>query len=215
MAHVETYTINGRKYRYEVTNYRIGKKVRHKKKYLGAVEPINNRGNPNAGRKPAIFVRQITQEELGALETAKRSNDAFTRDRAKILLLSLQNNDSKQIAAKLCCEKRKVRKAIKAFNSRGIEALQRGKTTGATKKFSQDCRKIMLLHFSKAPKDFGLHFTSWSLPRFRQHLMDYKVVDSISIETVRQILDEAGARLKKSKRWQYSPDKDFDKKNKR
>lgn len=49
----------------------------------------------------------------------------------------------------------------------------------------------------------------WTLPRFRKHLMDSKVVDKISVEKVRQIINKAGAKLKKSKRWQYSPDKDF------
>ena len=69
------------------------------------------------------------------------------------------------------------------------------------------------MHFSQKPSKFNCHFTAWTLPRFRNHLMDYKVVDSISIEKVRQMLDEAGARLRRSKRWQYSPDKDFGKKN--
>ena len=69
------------------------------------------------------------------------------------------------------------------------------------------------MHFSQKPSKFNYHFTTWTLPRFRKHLMDYKVVDSISIEKVRQMLDEAGARLRRSKRWQYSPDKDFGKKN--
>lgn len=41
MSHIEIYSIKGKKYRYEITNYRIGKKVRHKKKYLGPVKPIN------------------------------------------------------------------------------------------------------------------------------------------------------------------------------
>lgn len=40
MSHIEIYEIKGRKYRYEVKNYRVGEKVRHKKKYLGAVKPI-------------------------------------------------------------------------------------------------------------------------------------------------------------------------------
>ncbi len=213
MTHIEIYAIKGRKYRYEITNYRIGKKVKHKKKYLGAVEPVNKRRNPNAGRKPLLFVRTINEEESKALETAKRSNDAFTRDRAKILLLSSQNNSSRQIAGKLSCEERKVRKAIKAFNSKGIAALQRGKAKGAVPKFDRIKKKLILMHFSQKPSKFNYHYTTWTLPRFRKHLIDYKVVDSISIEKVRQILDEAGARLKRSKRWQYSPDKEFDKKN--
>lgn len=41
MSHIEIYMIKGRKYKYQVTNYRIGNKVKHKKKYLGPVEPLN------------------------------------------------------------------------------------------------------------------------------------------------------------------------------
>ena len=40
MSHIEIYEIKGKKYRYEVTNYRIEKKVKHEKKYLGPVKPI-------------------------------------------------------------------------------------------------------------------------------------------------------------------------------
>lgn len=213
MPHIEIHMIKGRKYRYEVTNYRVGKKVKHKWKYIGAVEPVNNRRNPNAGRKPDIFVRDLTEDEVNKLELAKKSNDAFTRDRAKILLLSFEKLSVKQIAEKISCENRKVSNAIKSFNKKGLSALQRGKAKGAVPKFTQDTRKIIFLHFSKQPEDFNYHFTTWTLPRFRKHLMEYKVVDSISVERLRQILDEKGARLKRSKRWQYSPDKDFDKKN--
>ena len=213
MAHTEIYTINGRKYRYEITNYRVGHKVKHKKKYLGAVEPVNKRRNPNAGRKPTIFLRTITEEDTKSLETAKKSSDAFTRDRAKILLLSSERLSVKQIAEKVSCENRKVKYAIKDFNEKGIAALQRGKAKGAIPKFDSTKKKIILMHFSQKPGRFSYHFTTWTLPRFRKHLIDYGVVESISIETVRQILDKAGAKLKRSKRWQYSPDKDFDKKN--
>jgi len=91
--------------------------------------------------------------------------------------------------------------------------LQRGKAKGAVPKFDNVIKKMILMHFSQKPSKFNYHFTTWTLPRFTNHLIDYKVVESISIEKVRQILDEAGARLKRSKRWQYSPDKDFHKKN--
>lgn len=41
MTHIEVYTIKGQKYKYEVTNYRVGKKVKHQKKYLGPVAQKN------------------------------------------------------------------------------------------------------------------------------------------------------------------------------
>lgn len=54
MAHTEIYTIKGQKYKYEVANYRVGKKVRHKKRYLGPVKPIyttKKRGEANGFQK--------------------------------------------------------------------------------------------------------------------------------------------------------------------
>jgi hypothetical protein len=41
MSHTEIYKIKGRKYKYKVTNYRIGNKVKHKKEYIGPLKPIN------------------------------------------------------------------------------------------------------------------------------------------------------------------------------
>lgn len=214
IMHYEIYRIKGKKYKYAVENYRDGKKVKHKKTYIGALEPINKaKRKKGGGRKPKIFARTATIDEKSELEKACKSQIAFTRDRAKIILFSSQKLKVKEISGRLSCEIRKVREAIKAFNAQGLSALQRGKAKGAVPKFTDAVKSIILLHFSKQPKDFGLHFTAWTLPRFRAHLINYKVVESISIEKVRQILNKAGARLKRSKRWQYSPDPEFDKKN--
>ena len=211
--HTEIYKIKGKEYRYEVKNYRTGKKIKHKKKYLGPVNPVNRKEiKKGAGRKPNIFVRSLLDEEKQLLKKAVKSNNSFVRDRARIILLSADKLSVKQISKNLIFELRKIRKAIKDFNNRGLGALQRGKAKGAVPKFTDITKKVILMHFSKQPRDFGLHFTAWTLPRFKNHLIDYKIVDSISIERLRQILDGAGARLKRSKRWQYSPDKDFDKK---
>jgi len=212
--HYEIYKIKGRKYKYAVKNYREGNKVKHRKTYIGPLEPIiKTKRKKGGGRKPNTFIRDISNEDKLALEKAFRSQEVFTRDRAKILLFSAQKLTVSEIAGKAGCDIRKVRKAIKDFNKNGLLALQRGKAKGATLKFDDVKKKLILMHFSHKPGKFDYHFTTWTLPRFRKHLVDYKVVDSISIEKVRQILDEAGARLKRSKRWQYSPDKEFDKKN--
>lgn len=214
MVYTEIKTINGKQYKYLRKTARDGKKMKHiTLKYLGPVNPIYKIGSKRDKTNASVYVKGLTDKEKDELNKSIKSSDAFTKDRAKIILLSSQKLFAKQIAEKLSCEERKVRKAIKEFNNKGISALQRGKAKGAIPKFDEVKKKIMLIHFSKTPVSFGYHFTTWTLPRFTKHLIDYKVVDSISIEKVRQILDEAGARLKRSKRWQYSPDKDFDKKN--
>jgi transposase len=215
MAYIEIKTINGRQYKYLRKTVRDGKKMKHiTLKYLGPVNPVYKIGSKRKKTNASIYARAITEKEKEELEKATKSTNAFTKDRARIILLSSENFFAKQIAEKINCEARKVRLAIKEFNRKGLNALQRGKAKGAIPKFTETTKKIILLHFSKEPRKFGYHFTTWTLPRFRKHLVDYNVVDSISIETLRQILMKAGAKLKRSKRWQYSPDKEFDKKNK-
>lgn len=206
--------IHGRKYKYLVTGKRINGIVQQKVvKYLGPLEPvylIHKKRKSNA----YLFVRQLSSQEQEHLIRAKKSNNAFPRDRAKIILFSSEGLSSEIIAAKISCGVIKVRTAIKEFNKKGLGSLQRGKAKGAIPKFKEVTKKIILMHFSKEPRKFGYHFTTWTLPRFKKHLIDYEVVKSISIETLRQIIIKAGGKLKRSKRWQYSPDKEFHKKNK-
>jgi transposase len=214
MTYTRIKSINGRSYKFLVAGKRVEGKVQQKVvKYLGPINPIYKIGKKRAKTNASVYARNLTEQEKTELDKSTKSGSSFTRDRAKIILLSSQNLFAKQITNKIGCEARKVRKAIKEFNNKGLKALQRGKAKGAVPKFDVLKKKIMLMHFSKTPMSFGYHFTTWTLPRFTKHLIDNEVVDSISIEKVRQILDEAGARLKRSKRWQYSPDKDFDKKN--
>jgi transposase len=214
MTYTRIKSINGRSYKFLVAGKRVEGKVQQKVvKYLGPINPIYKIGKKRAKTNASVYARNLTEQEKTELDKSTKSGSSFTRDRAKIILLSSQNLFAKQISNKIGCEARKVRKAIKEFNNKGLKALQRGKAKGAVPKFDVLKKKIMLMHFSKTPMSFGYHFTTWTLPRFTKHLIDNEVVDSISIEKVRQILDEAGARLKRSKRWQYSPDIDFDKKN--
>lgn len=211
--YVRVKVFDGRVYRYLVRGIRINGIVKQKVvKYIGPINPIykiKKKRKSNA----SVFVRVLTEKEQSELTDKLHSNNVFVRDRAKIILLSSEKTSAVAIALKTSCDIRKVRAAIKAFNKKGLGALQRRKAKGAIPKFTESTKKIILMHYSRPPREFGCHFTTWTLPRFRKHLIECKVVDSISIETVRQIIMKAGAKLKRSKRWQYSPDKDFVKKN--
>lgn len=210
-----TKAINGLEYLYLVRNERIGNSVRQKVvKYLGPVEPIYKKTQRRTRKANAwLFIRKPTETEQRKLKKALASTSAFTRDRARIILSSMEGNQCKQIAASMKFDQRKIRAAIKTFNKQGLKALQRKKAKGAIPKFTESIKKVILMHYSKKPREFDYHFTTWTLPRFKKHLIEYKAVDSISVETIRQIIIQAGAKLKRSKRWQYSPDKDFHKKN--
>ncbi len=216
MTFVEIKTIKGKQYRYLRKSMRKGDKVVHVNvEYLGPVEPVYKTGKSEKSRKSnaSIFVRELTQEEYENLKKLTKSSDSFKRDRARILLLSSENEPSKQIAEKTNCDVRKVRNAITSFNEKGLDALERGKAKGASIKFTDEQKAKMLKAASTEPIKLGLHFTTWSLSKLRNYYLNESIVKSISIESVRRLMKSEGMRIKKSKRFQYSNDKEFDKKN--
>lgn len=212
--HTEIYTINGRKYKYQVTNYRVGTKIKHRKKYLGPVVPVNKiQGKKSTGRKPKIFVRQLTPEEKAAVEFAGKSNDAFMRERAKVIIHSSHGLKVSEICKRMEKEKRSILSAIKRFNMNGVACLQRGKTTGRKPKFTLQQKADILAVVNTDPRKHGKNFTVWSLPKLKEHIVGNKIVDHISIETLRQILRKGNKKYKKSRKWLFSNDPNFAKKN--
>jgi transposase len=178
------------------------------------VEPVNKtqRGK-STGRKPKIFVRQLTAEEQTAVESASKSNDAFTRERARTILHSSQGLKVSEIGKKIEKEKRSILSAIKRFNTNGLACLQRGKTTGRKPKFTPQQKADILAVVNTDPKIHGKNFTVWSLPKLKEHIVGNKIVNHISIETLRQILRKGNKKYKKSRKWLFSNDPNFAKKN--
>ncbi len=216
MTFIEIKTIKGKQYKYLRKSVRKGDKVVHVNvEYLGPIEPVYKTGKSEKSRKSnaSIFVRELSQEEHETLKKLTKSSDSFKRDRAKILLLSSEKEPSKQISEKTNCDVRKVRNAITSFNEKGTAAFERGKAKGASIKFTDEQKAKMLKAASTEPIKLGLHFTTWSLSKLRDYYLNESIVKSISIESVRRLMNSEGMRLKKSKRFQYSNDKEFDKKN--
>jgi transposase len=165
------------------------------------------------GRKPSIYIRSLTEDELKTLRKAKKSGDSFTKDRASILLHSVESKTVKEICKCTSHARNTVVFAIKDFNEIGLDALQRKKVKGANPKFTKEQRAKILQIVNTNPKKLNLHFTTWSLPKLRKYLIKTNVVESICIESIRRILRSFNARIRKSKRWQYSNDPEFGKKN--
>jgi len=211
MVHIEIYTIKGRKYKYEVTNYRVGKKVKHKKKYLGPVEPVNKRRNPNAGRKPKLKVREMTNEEKDFVKQNLKNSKSFVKDRARIINLSSKGNTVKQICKKLSFHRPKVEKIIKQFNEKGLEIFKRGKSHGKPRRITKEERALILQYLNTEPEKLGLHFNNWS----HKKMSDYAKKQGIEVSPpqVGRIIKQDEIKYKKKKAWLYSNDPNFSKKN--
>lgn len=216
MTYLELKRIKGRLYKYARKSRWIHGKSKHSSKYIGPVQPVKTwkRGRKRAkggGRKPALFTRALEKNEHETLQQALTSSKSFTKERARILQLSSEGKPAKEIAATLAKEARSVRNAIKDFNKRGMQALQRGKTTGRKPVFDAEKRATILALASTKPSNAGEAFTTWSLPKLKQSLAEKGLY--ISVEGLRQVLRKEGFKLKKSRKFQYSDDPDFVKKN--
>lgn len=211
MSHIEIHTIKGKKYKYEVTNYRVGNKVKHKWKYLGAVNPVNNRKNPNAGRKPKLKVRELTKEEKDFVKQNLKSSKSFVKDRAKIIFLSEENNTVKQICEKLNFHRPKIEKVIKKFNKDGLKIFERKKNPGKPRRISEKERTLVLQFFNTNPEKLGLHFNNWSHTRLSEYAKNQGI--KVSSSYVGRIIKNDEIKYKKKIPHLYSDDPNFSKKN--
>lgn len=211
MSHIEIHTIKGREYKYEVTNYRVGKKIKHKWKYLGAVNPMNIRRNPNAGRKPKLKVRKITAEEKDFVKQNLKSSKSFIKDRARIINLSENGKTVKEICKELGFHRPKIEKIIKQFNGNGLKIFERGKSTGKPRRITKEQRALILQWFNTHPEKLGLHFNNWS----HNKLSDYSKQQGIQISPsqIGRIIKKDEIKYKKKRAHLYSNDPNFAKKN--
>lgn len=211
MVYIEIKTIKGRKYKYERKSIRKGNKVIHTNKYLGPVNPVNKRTNPNAGRKPKLKVIELTSEEKSFVEQNLKNSKSFLKDRAKILTLSVEGKTVKQITQTTGFHRPKIEKIIKQFNQNRLKIFVRKKNSGKPRRITAEQRATILQYLNTNPLNLGLHFTNWSLNK----LTDYTNKQGIKISSsqVRRIIKSDNIKYKKKTPWLYSNDPDFAKKN--
>jgi transposase len=165
-------------------------------------------------RKP-LFVRTFNGTEREQVEAGLRSTDAFVLRRCQILLASSRGERAPQIAQHLGCDDETVRDVIKAFNTRGLDALQRRSRrphridVAFAPEQAQRLRE--LLH--QSPRTFGKPTGVWTLAlaaevSFEQGLTAHRV----SREAVRSALARLAVSWKRAKRWITSPDPQYQRK---
>jgi len=211
MTYTEIKTIKGRKYLYERRSYRTGKVVKHKSKYLGPVEPVNKRRNPNAGRKPKLKARELTREENEFIETNLKNSRSFIKDRARILQLSAEGNTVKQICSQLGFHRPKIEKILKQFNIKGLKIFERGKSPGKPRRITKEERALILQWLNTHPEKLGLHFNNWSHKKLSEYAKKNGIKASPS--QVGRIIKRDEIKYKKKQPRLYSNDPDFAKKN--
>ena len=207
MTHIEVHKIKGRRYKYEVTNYRMGKKIKHKWRYLGPLEPVNKIKISSGGRKPKLRVRELRIEDKALVNKSVKHSESFVKDRAKIIKLSSEGNTIKQICQKLKFDKKKVGKIIREFNEKGFKIFERKKSSGRPRRMTKEERAKVLQFVNTNPAKLELHFTNWSHKKLSDYAKKQKII--VSPSQVRKIIKQDEIKYKKKQPKLYSNDKNF------
>lgn len=162
-----------------------------------------------------IFVRSLTESERKRLNTGLRSSNGFELWRCQIILASARGEHAIAIAQNVGCSDETVREVIKAFNLRGLEALQPGsrrpRKTQAAFSAKQAERLKEILH--QSPRTFGKPSSVWTCELAAEVSFEQELIQArVSGETIRATLQRMGVKWARAKHWITSPDPDYSRK---
>jgi transposase len=158
-----------------------------------------------------LCVREISNEEGNRLRTAVLlSRDRIEMKRAQVILASAQRLTVQKIAIISRMSGGYIRIIIHAFNEEGRAVLKPRWNPGHRNKFSTETRARLVALATSRPRDLGLPFGQWSLRRLRDTAVARGLVESISLEWLRVICDEADVTHQSIRTWKESKDPYFE-----
>ncbi len=161
-------------------------------------------------------VRPISNEEGQKLaRICRHPSDAYELHRAMVILQSAQGFTPPYIAQMVGYSPDWVRTLIREFNLHGFKMLKPNWKAGGNWKFTQEQKDQLVALATSRPRDLGLPFSQWSLARLRDEARRQRILDSISLEWLRIVLDEADMSHQSIKTWKASKDPKFEAKRKR
>jgi transposase len=159
--------------------------------------------------KPPMFIRPLTDAERLQLEADRRTADAFRVRRAQIVLASAQQLSPKPIAQLVGCSVQTVRNVLHAFNTRGMEGLERQSHRPKTVEPVLDaarCDRLQHL-LPQSPRLYGRPTGVWTLALAAQVCYAQSITERlVSEETIRRALQRLETNWKRAKHWITRPD---------
>ena len=161
---------------------------------------------------PHTFVRPLTAAERDALEKGRKSADAFTVRRSRVLLASADRMGPAAIGRVVGCTAQAVRNAIRAFHARGPGCLAAGsharKDPGRVWDRRHDDDLKDLLH--RRPRAFGKATRLWTLALAAEvcHARGW-TPRVLAAQTIRDVLTRLQVGWARAKHGITSPDPEY------
>jgi transposase len=168
-------------------------------------QPVN-RGEQFMDKVKARKLKPYEQQKLKRMK--QQLTNAVNPLHARIILHSVGGHTNSQIAEHCDCSATWVRIIIHRFNRGGIDAIcwypyYCGRV-GPQKFMADITEQICEIALSPPKQLIGL--SVWSLEKLRQYLCEQKIVTSISLEWLRQILRKRKIHWLHTKTWKDSKD---------
>jgi transposase len=159
-----------------------------------------------------VTARKLGPWEAQKLKRMKRQlTNAVNSRHARIILLSRGGGTNQQIAERCGCTPTWVRQIFHRFNRGGIEAITwypyYCAPTGPRKFLSEVVEQIGEVALSPPKRLIGM--SVWSLEKLRAYLVEQKILPSISLEWLRQVLRRCRIHWRHTKTWKDSQDPEF------
>lgn len=164
-------------------------------------------------RPASVFVRSVSGEEAVKLRRISRQSKVFAlRQRAQILLASDSGASATEIARVLQTDENQVRRVIREFNETGMDSLHPKAGGGRPKRIDAKTREAIRGVALARPCDLGEPGTRWSLRTLRRYLLVEGIVDAVSKEHLRRILQSLGITAQRTRTWKWSNDPFYEEK---
>lgn len=165
-----------------------------------------------------VKARKLRPYEGQKLHRMKRTKNNFVNSQhARVILLSQGGLTNNEIAQRCDYSDTWVRRLIHRFNDGGIEAISWFPyycgDNGPKQFYADVVEQIYEITLSPPMELIGM--SVWSLPKLRDYLQEQKIVESISVEWLRQILRRHKIRWLHTKTWKESEDPEFSAKYRR
>lgn len=159
---------------------------------------------------PLLRLRRLTPKERRELRwMVRKSSDKVAVRRAACVLAAATGMKVSRISATQFVHATYIRKILNNFNAEGLVSIGNRYGKGRPRTFTDAVRRRIIDVVTTPPRQFGLPFNVWSIPKLRDHLMQQRIVKTISVERLRQILLETGITPQRTKTWKQSTDEQY------
>jgi transposase len=117
------------------------------------------------------YVRTLSKDEKNQINhLISKGRDARVVRRAQIVRLSAKKKTSPQIAELMGFSIPTIHRVIDAFNAEGIASLADRPRPGRPPKANKGYIRCLKKAVATSPRKIGYAFSSWTVPRLREHL---------------------------------------------